>query len=272
MLERERPRDSSFNEGNESIAEQLNYCLMGKRNMLSRLSAAMLPGLGQRGELGAALAPEGRVANQHPGDPRSRQVPPRGDQSLASNWYWQPQFGPNLAQSLSPSKRLTLPRLFYHPGCRQPAPALLHAPDTLPGQHGPPLRRCPRQERGDRAGESRWPLALAHGSLGPAAGWGGSPKDPLNQGGEAMPGDGACEFGIFWVTGEKPLLVTVVAGEGACGQEGVCRGSDTGGGFMDQHRGKRCPWGRTACCWLGGFGVPRADSVPLPCSRTSSSA
>lgn len=132
-----------------ALQEQLNYCLMGKRNMLSRLSAAMLPGLGQRGELGAALAPEGRVANQHPWDPRSRQVPPRGDQSLASNWYWQPQFGPNLAQSLSPSKRLTLPRLFYHPGCRQPAPALLHAPDTLPGQHGPPLRRCPRQERGD---------------------------------------------------------------------------------------------------------------------------
>lgn len=77
MLERERPRDSSFNEGNESIAEQLNYCLMGKRNLLSRLSAATLPGLGQRGELGAALAPEGGVANQHPGDPRSRRVPPQ---------------------------------------------------------------------------------------------------------------------------------------------------------------------------------------------------
>lgn len=58
MLERERPRDSSFNKANESTAEQFNYCLMGKRNLLAGLSVAMLPGLGwSRGGQGAAPTP-----------------------------------------------------------------------------------------------------------------------------------------------------------------------------------------------------------------------
>lgn len=37
MLEREQSRDSSFNEANETIAEWLNYCLMGKNNLLAGL-------------------------------------------------------------------------------------------------------------------------------------------------------------------------------------------------------------------------------------------
>jgi len=50
-----------------------------------------------------------------------------------------------------------------------------------------------------------------------------------------MPGGGGCEFGIFGVTGEKPLLVLVL--EGDSGQEGLCRGTDAVGGIRGPAQG-----------------------------------
>lgn len=72
--------------------------------------------------------------------------------------------------------------------------------------------------------------------------------------------------------GRNPSWWRWLQGKVLVGKKGFAGAQILVGGFMDQHRGKRYPWGGTACCWRGGFGVPRADSVPLPCSRTSSSA
>lgn len=99
------------------------------------LLVAMLLGQGQRGELEASLASREGWPSSTPGEQRSQWATPQGNQSLASNLYWQRQSGPKLAQYLSTSQCLTPPRLLHCPGCRRLAPALLRAPDTLPGQH-----------------------------------------------------------------------------------------------------------------------------------------
>lgn len=121
VLEREQPWGWSSEETQESPPEQLNYCLMRERNWGT-------------GGAGADLAPKGTVTNHRVTSPRL--VTSTGN--------------PSLAQSLSP---LSLPCLFHLPGCVWLAPALLHAPNTVPGRHRFPLCCCAGQKGRDRAGE-----------------------------------------------------------------------------------------------------------------------
>lgn len=98
MLERERPWDSSFNEANESIAEQLNYCLMGKRNLLAGRSVAML--LGWRGGKEQLLHPRAGWQTSTPGS----QGPSGSPCRVTSSWLAVGARSPSLAPALpSPS-------------------------------------------------------------------------------------------------------------------------------------------------------------------------
>lgn len=114
-LERDRPQDWSFNKANESVAEWLNYCLMGKRNQLEGPSG--LRGAAARAVLGGK------------GVARSRWVPPQGGRSPAAPIRSQPR-SCSVACSLSLSKHPTFPH--FSPaqaaGCQPSLCSTLSAP------------------------------------------------------------------------------------------------------------------------------------------------
>lgn len=86
-----------------------------------------------------------------------------------------------------------------------------------------------------------------------------------------MPGD--VNLAFLGSRGRNPSWWRWLQGKVLVGKKGFAGAQKlVGGGSWTSTEGKDIPRGGIACCWQRGFGVPRADSVPLPCSRTSSSA